>query len=64
MKRTVMLILSGDIAEVPASIDLEYGLCRYEFEVTNCASGYPHLMTTKSGKLSGFSRVVFDIDGR
>ena len=56
------MILSGDISEVPAAIDLEYGFYKYEFEVTNGASGFPQFMTIKSGKFKGFSDAAFVID--
>ena len=56
------MILSGNISEAPAAIDLEYGFYKYEFEVTNGASGYPQSMTVKSGKFNGYSRAAFDID--
>ena len=42
------MILSGNISEVPVAIDLEYGFYKYEFEVTNGASGYPQFMSIKS----------------
>ena len=58
------MILSGDISEVPAAIDLEYGFYKYEFEVTNGASGFPQFMTIKSGKFNGFSDAAFEIDNR
>ena len=58
------ILLSGNISEVPAAIELEYGFYKYEFEVTNGASGDPQSMTVKSGKLSGFSCAAFDIDYR
>ena len=37
-------------------------LSKYEFEVTNGASGFPQLMTIRSGKFNGFSRSAFEID--
>ena len=55
------MILSGNLSEVPAAIDLEYGFCKYEFEVTNGASGYPQFVTVKSWKFNGFSRAASDI---
>ncbi len=58
------ILLTGNISEVPAAIDLEYGFYKYEFEVTNGASGYPQFMTVKSGKFNGFSRAAFDIDNQ
>ena len=48
--------------EAPASIILECGFYRYRFEVTDAASGYPRLMTIKSGKFDGISRSAFDVD--
>ena len=55
------MLLSGSSLEVPVAIDLEYGFYKYEFEVNNAASGYPRLMTVKSGKYNGFSRSAFVI---
>ena len=53
------MLLPKDELKAPVSINLEYGFYKYEFEVTNAASGYPHLMKVKSGKFSGFSRSAF-----
>ena len=58
------MILPGDISEVPTVMDLEYGFYKYEFEVTDGASGYPWLMTVKSGKFIGLSGAAFDVDSQ
>ena len=57
-----IIILSGNTEEVPTVINLEYGSYKYEFEVTNGASGYPQFMTINSGKFIGFSHAAFLID--
>ena len=58
------IILSESELAAPVTIKLEYGFYEYEFDVTNIASGYPYLMTVRSGKFSGFSRAAFEIDGQ
>ena len=58
------IILSGNISEALDAIDLEYGFYKYEFEVTNGASGYPQFMIIESGKFNGFSRYAFDIENQ
>ena len=57
-----IIILPQNYEENPDVINLEYGSYKYEFEVTNGASGYPQFMTIKSGKLIGFSYAAFHID--
>ena len=56
------MIIDHDEIMNPVHIYLEYGFFRYVFEVNNAASGDPHIMTIKTGKLCGFSRAAFDID--
>ena len=58
------MILSESELEAPVAVNLEYGLYKYEFEVTDAASGDPCIMTIKCGKYNGFSRAAFDIDSR
>ena len=57
-----IMILTGDISEIPDVIALDCGFYRYAFEVTNGESGYPQYMTIKSGKFDGFSYDALDID--
>ncbi len=57
-----IIILPHNYEENPDIINLEYGSYKYEFEVTNGASGYPQFMTIKSGKFIGFSYAAFHID--
>ena len=57
------LILSGDPSEPPAAVSLEYGLYRYEFEVTEGASGDPELMAVLGAKFDGVSSAAFEIAG-
>ena len=53
------MIIDINEIEFPVHIYLEHGSYKYEFEVTDAASGYPHLMTIISGKFSGLSRAAF-----
>ena len=56
------MIIDINEMESPVRIWLEYGSYKYEFAVTNAASGYPDSMTIESGKLDGFSRAAFSPD--
>ena len=56
------MIIDKEELEAPVHICLESGLFRYAFEVDHADSGYPSIMTVKSGKFSGFSRAAFDLD--
>ena len=56
------MIIGKDEIGSPVHICLENGFYKYEFEVDNAASGYPDLMTVRSGKFDGFSRSAFVID--
>ena len=53
------MIIDKNEMDFPVHICLEYGSYKYEFEVTNAASGYPYLMTIKNGKFNGLSRAAF-----
>lgn len=55
------MILSPEQLASPVSISLEYGFYKYEFDVTNIASGDPYIMTVRSVKPNGFSRAAFRI---
>ena len=58
------MIIDKNVMESPVHIYLESGLYKYEFEVTDADSGYPYLMTIKSGKCIGFSGAAFSPDIR
>ena len=55
-------MIDQDEIAFPVHICLEYGSYQYAFEVTDAASGYPYLMTIKSGKFNGLSRTAFNPD--
>ena len=58
------IIINKDEIAFPVHIYLEYGSYKYEFEVTDAASGDPQIMTVKSGKFDGLSRTAFDSDNQ
>ena len=56
------MMIDKEELEFPVHIYLDNGFYWYVFEVDDASSGYPSLMTVKSGEFIGLSRAAFEMD--